>query len=661
MVAMIQKVRDIIAAACDAAIPSGGVTISDWADMNRILSPEASAEPGRWHTSRVPYAKDWMDTITDPFVHTVVLKTSSQVGKSEVLNNTVGYFIHHDPCPILFIQPTVDRMKDYSKKRIAPMLRDTPALASVVAAEKSRDEDNTVLSKAFVGGHLLMTGANASSALASNPIKVVLADEIDRYPRDVDNEGDPLSLAIRRQTTFTNRKTVITSTPTIKGASRVEEEFDKSHHFAYYVPCPHCGLMQKLQFRDDDGEYRLRWEVDDTGRIEEIFYVCGRGCAIEPHHKHGMIAPSSGAEWLDEDGNSIASVLSGRMHNGVIGFEINALYSAWFHWHEIASEFIIASKAAKEGKPELLKVFVNTLLGESWDTDQEGAEIKGLETREEQYVADVPLGGLLLTAGVDTQPDRLECEVVAWGEGEESWSVNYFVIRGNTNEQQVWSELLEILTREYECEREDATGTRLTKTISAVCIDSGGHNTQAVYQFTKAHSGRKFLAIKGSSTGAREPISMRPSRLKGGVLLYTVGTSLIKDKLFSQLRVDAAGAGYCHFPVGYDDEYYAQLTAEKRVRKIKKFDKNDPHGYSQWMYKKIRSRNEALDCRVYAIAALHHLNPDFPRLLANENLTCEPKRNTMFVDENRLADNKRRFPREFGSQGGFVSKWRKNR
>jgi phage terminase large subunit GpA-like protein len=669
-VSVTKQAFDIFASAADAAIPQGGVTVSDWADMHRILSPEASAEPGRWRTSRVPYARAWMDVITEPTVHTVVLKTSSQVGKSEVLNNACGYFIHHDPCPILLIQPTVDRMKDYSKKRIQPMLRDTPVLAAVMSDDKSRDSDNTMLSKAFVGGHLLMAGANAASGLASNPIRVVLADEVDRYPRDVDNEGDPLTLAIRRATTFSNRKIVPTSTPTIKGESRIEELFNTSHGFKYHVPCPHCGTFQVLRWRDviervndkgevevEHGDYRVQWELDEDGNIKECYYVCEQGCLIEPHHKLWMISAESGAEWRDAEGESLDAVLTAGNHKGSIGFAINALNSPWFHWHEIIAEFLVAIKAAKEGKPELLKVFVNTLLGETWDTNQEGSDIKGLEQREEEYSAEIPLGVLCLTAGVDTQPDRLECEIVGWGIGEESWSINYYVIRGDTNQPQVWQQLFEVLSKSYECEREDSTGTRLTRTIDACCIDSGGHNTQAVYAFTKAHSGRKWLAIKGSSTAAKETISMRPTKLKGGALLYIVGTNLVKDKLFGYLKVTEPGAAYCHFPAGYDDEYYKQLTAEKRVKKIKKFDKNDPHGYSQWMYKKIRSRNEALDCRVYAMAALYHLNFNFPRALEQENLHCAAKTDTLYVSENAVKDNNESFVRRFGQTQGFVSKF----
>jgi phage terminase large subunit GpA-like protein len=406
--------------------------------------------------------------------------------------------------------------------------------------------------------------------------------------------------------------------------------------------------MQTLKFRDEE-HYRLIWETDDEGNVTTCTYVCEQGCEIEEHHKDWMLNPENGAEWIAEFPD-----------RKIITCHINALYSPWFHWHEVAARFIEANKAIKEGKPELLKTFINTILGETWDTNQEGSDVKGLENRAEAYEAEVPLGVLVITAGCDVQPDRIECEIIGWGIGEESWSLNYFVLPGDTDKQQVWSELFEVLTKDFECEREDSTGTRVTRTIDAVCIDSGGHNTQAVYGFTRQHHGRKFLAIKGISSGGKEAISKRPTKLKAGVLLYLVGTNIIKDKLFGQFKVEEPGPGYCHFPVGYDEEHYKQLGAEKRVKKLKKFDKNDPHGYSQYSYKKIRSRNEALDCRVYGIAALEHLNPNFPALLAEENLQCAPKIDTMYIDENFVAENnQRKSGRRFGQMQGFVSSWNK--
>lgn len=625
-----RKAYQVVKAACQAVIPAGGLLPSDWADSHRVLSPEASAEPGRWKTSRVPYAKEWLDSVADPYVHTVVLMTSSQVGKSEVLNNICGYFIHHDPCPILLMQPTLDRAKDYSKKRIAPMIRDTPALAAVTSNESSRDSDNTTLSKSFVGGHLLIVGANAASALASNPIRVILADEVDRYPQDVDDEGSPLALAIVRTRTFTNRKVVITSTPTTKDNSEIESSYEETDKRRYFVPCPHCGKMQTLKFKEtNDGEdtFRLIWEVDpeDDEKVTEVYYACEEGCLIEPHHKLRMLEEG---EWISE-----------RPHSGKVGFHINALYSVWYSWKEIAEDFIKASKQAKSGRPERLKVFVNTTLGETWDANNEKSDVTGLESRAEEYAAEVPLGVLAITAGVDVQPDRIECEIVGWGMDYESWSLDYQIFYGDTNKPQVWQELKSALSKEFECEREDARGERLIRTIDAACIDSGGHNTDAVYGFTKAHRGNKWIAIKGASVRQREVITKRPSKPQPGVLLYTIDTIYLKGELFNKFAVPEPGAGYCHFPVGYDGEYYKQLGAEKRVKKVKKFDKSDPFGYSQYTYKKIRSRNEALDCRVYALAAVYHLNFNFARELERENLQCSKNYGKIIHNENSLDEN----------------------
>lgn len=639
------KAFNIIREAASAVIPAGALTVSEWADKHRVLSAEAAAEPGKWRTSRVPYSREWMDTINDPLVHTVVLKTSSQVAKSETLNNVCGYFMHHDPCPILMIQPTVDRMKDYSKKRIGPMIRDTPELRAVTADEKARDSDNTMLSKSFIGGHLLMVGANAASALASNPIRLVLADEVDRYPRDVDNEGDPLTLAMVRQTTFTNRKTIITSTPTIRGESRIEQEYERSNKNQCFLPCPHCGHKQTLRWRDEEGTYRLRWEQAETGEITEVYYICDYGCIIEPRHKLWMI---DRYEWRPQK----------EQHNGIVGFEINALYSPWLGWKEIAERFIKASDENKKGNPETLKTFVNTTLGETWDTKNEQADVVGLEKRTEPYATDVPLGVLLLTAGIDTQPNRLECSIWGWGLDNECWLIYHQILWGDTSKQTVWQELKELLTEEFECERETDNGVRLRRTIDVACIDAGGHNAEDVKQFTNANRGRKWLAIFSRATGAKETITQRPTRTQGGATLWAVGPNLIKDKIFAQLKVTERGPGYVHFPIDdtVDAEYFKQLTSEKRVRKQKKFDSKDPYGYSQWMYKKIRERNEALDCFVYAFAAKDHLRPNFQRLLEKEVLHCKTRPVTL-SDSNDAS--KASYAGKFKSQGGFVSRFKR--
>jgi phage terminase large subunit GpA-like protein len=645
-----QKIFSIWREACEIAIPKGGLTVSQWADANRMLSSESAAEPGRWSTDRNPLMREPMDAYNDPRVWAIVLMTAAQVGKSECLNNMLGYAIHVNPGPLMLIQPTLDRVKDYSKKRIAPMLRDTPVLANAMLSDGERDGDNTVLSKAFVGGHLSMVGANASSPLASQPIRDVFADEIDRYPLDVDDEGSPLDLVIVRTTTFEGQgKAVLTSTPTVKGESAVEDWYERSDKCEPWVPCPHCGEYQRLVWKDERGQHRLVWEVssEDPEIVTSVYYVCVNGCVIENHHKPEMFAQG---EWR-----------ATKPFNGIRGFgKLNALYSVWLSWKKLAEKFIQAVK-----KPESLKVFVNTMLGETWDRDQEKSDIVGLEGRCEtlncshlDIEADVPLGGLILTSGVDVQPNRLECEIVAWGQGEESWSIDYRIIYGDTSTDDPWLQLKEILMTEWVCERQLASGEPLKRRIAAMGIDSGGHNQQDVYRFVRANRGNHVFAIHGIPRGEKAIIS-RPSQQPGGILLRGVGTRMAKDVIFSHLRQSQPGEGYCHFPKGYPDEYFKQLTSEKRVRKLKKFDKNDPHGYSSYEYKKIRARNEALDCRVYAYAMLILLQVSFENLQREENLTCERKKEKIQNDVVRHGKTTSYSARKGGGLKGGIHGYRR--
>jgi phage terminase large subunit GpA-like protein len=639
-----EKITNIISDGVSAAIPRGGLTVSQWADENRILSPEASSEPGRWNTDRNPIMREPMDVIGDPRVHTVVLMTSSQVGKSETINNALGYFIHIDPSPIMLIQPTLDRMKDYSKKRIAPMLRDTPVLSDCMHSDGTRDGDDTIFSKSFTGGQLSMVGANSASALASQPIRIILADEVDRFPSDVDNEGDPLTLAVVRTTTFEgSSKVIITSTPTIKDESRIEQEFAKSDQRHCYLPCPHCGEFQQLVWKDEQGQMRLVWETnpENPDQVISVVYVCVNGCAIEHHELHDMLAQ---CEWRAH-----------KPFNGIAGFYVNALYSAWQSWKKLAEKFITDVK-----KVETLKTFVNTMLGQTWDIANEKPEIEGLEDRAEEYNAEVPKGVLLLTAGCDVQGDRIEGEIVGWGVDEESWSIDYFVLYGDPSQDQIWEELKEILTREYECERTDASGFPLKKRISAACVDSGGHFSTETYHFCKANAANRIFAVKGANNDVKTIIGA-PTRDKiiGGKL-WMIGTRLAKDSIFANLKLIEQGAGYCHFPKGYGSEYYKQLTSEKRVKKLKKFDKAEKFGYSQYLYKKIRARNEALDCRVYAYAGLQMMRPNWEGLQRIENLQCEPVRAKLpdvGVDKHSATTYSAR--KGIRNRGGWVNGWRR--
>jgi phage terminase large subunit GpA-like protein len=457
-----------------------------------------------------------------------------------------------------------------------------------------------------------MAGANSPASLASRPIRDVLCDEVDRYPVSAGAEGDPVNLAKKRTTTFWNRKIILTSTPTIKGASRIETAYEASDQRRYYVPCPECGKKQPLKWANlifDDGDPK---------------YACDNcGVLIEEQHKPNMLRQG---EWIAE------AEFTGRA-----GFHLNELYSPWRRWSEIVSDFKEAKKS-----PETLKTWVNTSLGETWEEEGEKADPDSLYARREHYRSQVPDGALVLTAGVDVQDDRLECEVVGWGIGEECWSIDYFILRGDPGRSELWQRLDERLRQTY-----DRAGVEMR--IASTCIDSGGHYTQQVYQFCKKREVNRIYAIKGKSQPG-SPIVSRPSTGNAQkVKLFSIGTDTAKELIYARFNVQEPGPGYCHWPVSdiYDPEYFAQITAEKVVTRFHK-------GFPRREWVKTRPRNEALDCRVYALAAMVILQPNFKALQER----AKPEEKQEQVQETpmqALAKQRKPQPR----RGGFVNGWRR--
>jgi len=542
-------------------------TVSQWADERRRLSPEASAEPGQWRTDRAPYQRDIMDAINDVEIETVIIMSSAQIGKTEFLLNIIGYYIDYDPAPIMLVQPTLDLAQAFSKDRLAPMLRDTPALRGKVKDVKSKDSGNTLLHKTFPGGHITMAGANSPASLASRPIRIVLMDEVDRYPVSAGTEGDPVSLVSRRSETFWNRKRVLVSTPTIKGTSRIEFAYNDSTMEQWSLPCPSCESKQPL-----------KWEQLHFDTIQMACKDCG---ALHDEH-----------EWKSGEGQWIA-----RQKSAVRGFHLNALASPWKKWSEIIRDF----KEAKRGGPEMLKTFINTLLGETWEEEGEQLEEEALMERAEEYNAAVPASVKILTAAVDVQDDRFEIEVVGWGAGKESWGISYHKIFGDLRQPQIWHDLDEFLQRTWE----NAEGVRFTP--ACVCMDSGGHYTTEVYRFCAPRETRRIFAIKGQGTQNGEYIPLinghsRTPREKA--VLFKIGVDEGKGKVFSSLKISEPSPGYCHFPKdqGYSLDYFKGLTAEKLQTKYRA-------GVAYKVWKKTRDRNEPLDLRVYNTAALEILNP----------------------------------------------------
>jgi phage terminase large subunit GpA-like protein len=557
--------------------PEPSLSVSTWADEHRHLSSTASAEPGRWRTARTPYLREIMNCLSPSHpAERVVVMSGAQIGKTECGNNWIGYVIHRAPGPMLMVQPTVEVAKRVSKQRLAPMIEATPALRERVAESRSRDSGNTVQVKEFDGGVLIITGANSSAGLRSMPIRFLFMDEVDEYPGDVDGQGDPVSIAEKRTTTFSRRKILLTSTPTLKGLSRIEREFLESDQRRYYLPCPKCGHSDYLTWREL-GHHRVEWQ---EGRPETAHMVCG-GCGerVEERHKTDMLLRG---EWRP----------TAQSDSHTAGFHLSALYSplGWKSWAQCAAEFL----RAKED-PFRLKTWVNTVLGETWEERGDSVAAGSLKARLERYPAEAPNGVGALVAAVDVQGDRLEAVVKGYGAGEESWLLAFTQIHGDPARETVWLDLDKFLAQEFVHE----SGQKLR--IDLTVVDSGGAHTEHVYRYAQARFDRRVFAIKGGSLTGR-PLVERPSihnryRVKLFLLCVDTGT----DIALSRLRVASPGPGYVHLPEWVDEEYLAQLTAEKAIRKYVK----GRGAVREWV--KLRERNEALDLEVYALAGLYIL------------------------------------------------------
>lgn len=517
-----------------------------------------------------------MDAVNEPGVREVVFMTSAQIGKTEILNNILGYFVHQDPSPILFIQPTLEMAEAWSKDRLAPMIRDTEALGGLFKDAKTRNSDNTLLHKKFTGGHLTMAGANSPSSLASRPIRIVLLDEEDRYPSSAGAEGDPGSLAQKRTTTFWNRLMVSASTPTIEGESKIDARYQQSDMRRFHVPCPHCKKFQVLSWS--------QLKFDKKAPEATTYYECEH-CQAQLNESDKLWMLARGEWWASAP------------FNGVAGFHISELYSPWVRWSEMVASFLKAKRL-----PETLKVWVNTSLGETWKEATEGIDASGLLGRKENWGRVAPAGVLAITAGVDVQGDRLEAEVIGWGVGQESWSLQYHVIHGDPAQNKVWDDLDKVLGQTIQ------RGDGSVMPVLAACVDTGGHHTQKVYEYCKRREHARVYAVKGASTAGKPLVSKFSKANKLRVKLFTLGTDTAKQMIYSRLKIHQPGPGYCHFPADYPEEYFQQLTAERIQTKF-----INGHPTRIWVMPKGK-RNEALDCRVYGLAALHIANPNLDAL-----------------------------------------------
>lgn len=562
-------------------------TVSEWADENRVLVSESSAEPGSWRTDRAPYQREIMDAFTQLGVWQIVIMASAQVGKSEIELNMMGYAIDNDPGPMLYIQPTDKVAEDYSKRRIAPMVQACPTLRKKVFKAKSRDAANTITMKTFPGGSLAIIGANSPADLASKPVRYIFMDETDRFPASAGTEGDPQELAEKRTETFRhNRKIVKTSTPTIKGASKIEHDYMTGTQEEWHVECPHCKKYSFIKFSDikfDKEEFKNE-KGDADYHVHDVRWECPACGMTSPEY----ITKRLPGKWVAKNPKAI--------DNGVRSFRLNAFMSPWSDWREICWKFL---KAGKDH--EKLKVFMNTILGESWEIyESNGLEDK-LHKRREHYDAEVPNGVLVLTMGIDTQDNRLEYEVVGWDRAGQSWGINRGIIPGRADAAGVWEEVDLLLDKQWQLQN----GMKMK--ILATFIDSGGHFTQDIYKQCAKRSTKRIWPIKGEGGEGKQ--YCRPmKRSNGESMKFLIGVDDGKSGIMYEAGIEEPGPNYMHFPIdyraGYDMEFFRGLISERMVIHRSK-------GKSVVTWEKIRERNEPLDCRNYARAAYRYFNWHF--------------------------------------------------
>jgi phage terminase large subunit GpA-like protein len=553
--------------------PDPRLTVDEWSDKFRILTSEASAEAGRWRTDRTPYLREIMQVMspTDPTQQVKVIK-GTQLGFSSIADNIAMCYLDLYPCPILYILPTETLAKGTSKRRLTPSIRAIPHLAKKITGGKSKSDIGEVFSKAVAGGNLSLGWSNSTASFRSFSARVVILDDVDGYGSF--GEGDVMELGKARADAFANKKIYINSTPTIKGQSNIDVEFKESDQREFFMPCPECD--EYINFVWDNMVY----ERDKQGRlVGDVMYSCKHCGSLIPEYKKTTMMLHG--KWIPQN--------EGHHHKG---YKLSSLYSplGWLSWNEIASEFIKAYELMKIGDNSAMQVWQNTRNAQVWEDSLDGVDIKDAHERVEDYGCEVPDEVYILTAGVDTQDDRFEIEVLGHGKNGETWSIDYKVIAGDPQFPDTQADLDKYL---------DTIFTRCdgrTMRISGTAIDSGGHRTEAIYDYAKQRTNKKIFAIKGSGAFNAPIVNKTVNNIVPNQLtLFILNVVILKDDFFANLGINKAGANYCHFPNKpiYNDKYFRMLTAEKR----------DENG----KYVKIRLRNEALDVRIYALAVLHIL------------------------------------------------------
>lgn len=596
--------------------PPPDLTPSEWSEAN-IKIPLGNAIPGHIRFDNAPYQREPLDLFADPSVERITLMWGAQLGKTQLINCAIGFFIEHDPSSQLMMQPSQGDLHTWLETKLNPMVDANPVLNDRIAKPRSREGVNNQAMKSYPGGFLMFSWAGSPRTMRGRSAPKIYCDEVDGY--EYNAEGHPVNLLWQRAATFGDqRKLFLTSTPTIKGSSFIEKSYISGDQRKFWIPCPHCGEHITLEWK------AIIWQQDEEGEHlpDTAMYYCQEcGCEITDAQKRVSLRKG---EWRAES-----------PFTGHASFHLSELYSPFRRWRDIARSFLEKKHSGD------VQSFVNVSLAETYEEEGESIDDYALAARREPFDGKIPEEAVILTAGVDVQDDRLEVSIIGWGKDDESYVISHDVLYGDPSTPATWTALDSILFDTYETH----SGRQLA--IRGTCVDSGGHNTKAVYDYSKRNYARRVFAIKGMG-GEGKPVSGRPSKNNiGRCPLFPVGVDTVKELLFSRMRIVEEGAGYIHFSDTLEDEYFRQLTAEQIVVKFHR-------GYQKRVFKKMRPRNEALDCFVYGVAALAILNVNVNSLAQR----LDSVQNSPDEDEKpAVAPKKKPFVPNFGRTGGFAKNW----
>jgi phage terminase large subunit GpA-like protein len=639
------------------------ISCADWSDKYFRLAAESSYSEGSWKTQ--PFQVAILNAMANDDIREVNLKKSARVGYSQMLKAAIAYFIEHKRRNCILWQPTNDKASEFTKEHIDTMIRDVSPLKKIFPWLDKKHKFNTLDYKLFTNSRQIhIKGGNSAANYREKSVDVAIYDELSSFDSDIDIEGDAITLGDKRVEGAPFPKSIRGSTPKELLSCQITIASDSAdEHFSRYLPCPHCKEEQVLIWGGPKASAGIKFDKEHPLKAQ---YLCEH-CSVLIDYKW--------LEWMDQNG-IWRSQLGTTTHDGQnfynengeevaapysVSFHIWAAYSPWTTWGKIARDFTKA-----KGSIVRWRSWTNTTEGQAYEEEGEKFEASTLYMRREHYPAIIPDDVCLLVAGIDTQDDRLECSIWGYGgvDGTESWLISHDIFYGNPSRMELWNRLRDHLYKKWPMRN------GVTLKVEAAGIDTQGHNATTAYKFCKKHNAQRFYALKGSSQHWN-PIVSRPTKNnKEKVNLFSVGTDTAKNAIFGCLKIDEPGPGYVHFPIGrpgIDEEYFEQITAEKLTTQYRE-------GKPVKVYKQLRPRNEALDCKVYADVAIEILKPNFKILRSKLKKVLvkveEPEQEVDIEEDEALSHEepvqpvkkkkkivKRKVVRQSRSKSSFAKRW----